>query len=146
MACSGFIVSVARGEVMTVAHCVKPQGPLTVDGQTAELIRKDEAFALLKIEPFSGKPALEISEGEVSIAQSVAASGWAYGEILVYIPRAVIGKDKGDFAMNGVIVPGMSGGPVVDASGLVVGINQASTDALGIACGAREIRDFLKGR
>lgn len=143
MICTGFVTNIARGEVITASHCVKPKGPLVIDEKPAELIRVNDAMALIKIEPF-GKPALTISNEDVLVTQVVATIGWAYGEILVYVPRAIIAKDKGDFAMNGPIVPGMSGGPVVDENGVVVGINQASTDAFGIACGPKEIREFLK--
>ena len=38
----------------------------------------------------------------------------------------------------------MSGGPIIDMTGQVIGINQATSDIVGLACGAGEIREFLE--
>jgi len=49
-----------------------------------------------------------------------------------------------DILLDGPIANGMSGGPVVDEKGKVVGINQVSDGTSGGICSAREIREFLK--
>lgn len=53
----------------------------------------------------------------------------------------------GEFAVDGAIIPGMSGGPVIDESGRVVGMNVATTlppgRSLGIIIPIEEILDAL---
>jgi hypothetical protein len=46
--------------------------------------------------------------------------------------------------VQGGYLPGMSGGPLIDADGLVVGIVQTSAHNVGYGVGARVIQAFIQ--
>lgn len=140
-ACSGFVVDASKGWVLTAAHCLGGDN-LTVDQVPSYPIRQNDMLALIAIEPQT-KPPLDIGDG-VKLGEPVNSYGWAYGQFLTLLSRHVAGFVKGDVILDNPIVAGMSGGPVLNQEGKVVGINQASTDRLAMVCGAKEIREFLK--
>ena len=58
--------------------------------------------------------------------------------------RHIAGLRDFDLALDGPLIHGMSGGPIVERGGKVVGIGQSSDQQTGFGCGAEEIREFLK--
>ena len=73
--------------------------------------------------------------------------GYGYGWMQV-MQRHIASLKDGDIFMDAPVAPGMSGGPIVDLQGRVVGLNQATdpNHTLTQACGVEEIRAFLKTR
>lgn len=144
--CTGFVTSASRGEVLTARHCVgdDPHEELYVDGQESEVIRVNDMFALVRIEPMTKPP---IEWGILpQVGDQVITYGYGYGFMLV-LKRNVARIDGGqDIVTDGPLVPGMSGGPVVDRNGRVVGINQASSEVIGVICGVNEMRAFLASK
>lgn len=141
--CTGFVVSAAKGEALTARHCVLQDAMMTADGEPSNIVKVDEVFALITVKAMS-KPPIDISKNEAKIGERVALYGFGYGSMQI-IQRAVASYWDSDIVLDGPIVNGMSGGPVVNQAGKVVGLNQASTDVLGLACGAEELRKFLAG-
>lgn len=140
--CTGFVVDAARGQALTARHCVGNE--LTVDGQVSEVIKADETLALVKV-PAMRKPPLEIRKKSISLGERVWSLGFGYGKMKVF-SRAISGWVIKDVILDGPLAPGMSGGPIVDKDGKVVGVNQASNQVLGIGCGYLEIRAFLTAK
>ena len=134
---------------MTAAHVVDGASSITVtfeDGTThpATLVNKDDAtdVALLKIDA-SGMtlhPLKLGSSGSLGVGDQVAAIGDPFGYQRSISTGIVSGVDRTVDAPNGFTVahaiqtdaalnPGNSGGPLLDASGEVVGIvDQIATD------------------
>lgn len=141
--CSGFVVGVNR--VITAAHCLPdPNGdfPLIVEDLPARTVRQDASFALIEVLGPLNKPSLPLRESEANVGEPVITFGYGYGSMKV-LYRHVAERDGEDVIIDGPIVHGMSGGPLVDALGQVVGLNQATVPELGKACGVKEIKKFL---
>ena len=142
--CAGFVVDAARGYVLTARHCVpSPEGvsPVYVDGEETRILAINGLFALLAYHPMR-KPPLDIRKDAPSRGEPVVSVGYGYG-VLTVLVRHVASLVADDVSIDGPLVPGMSGGPTVDAQGRVVFLNQVSNEAMGAGCGGAEIRAFL---
>jgi putative serine protease PepD len=138
---TGFVVD-AKGHIVTAAHVVDGASSITVtfqDGttRTAKLLGKDNAtdVAVLSVDP-SGLTLHPLGLGSSSgleIGNAVAAIGDPFTYQRSLSTGVVSGLDRTISAPNGFTVahaiqtdaalnPGNSGGPVLDASGKVVGI------------------------
>lgn len=149
--CSGFVVGIAY--VITAAHCKAPANTdIYVDGKPSRIIKQNDEFLLLSIEPNS-KPLLQLRKSRLNIGEPVATFGYAFGGPLQTYRRNASQycgcgySDVDHLFLDGPTSPGMSGGPVIDSDGRVVGLNQAIMEnLLGVACTADEIKDFLNGK
>lgn len=142
--CTGFVVSFAHGWVLTARHCVYHPEQTTVDEFPTQVVRISDTFALLQI-PFGMKPHLEFAKKRPKEGTPVVAIGYGYN-ILGIFTRHIVGWDGSDFAFDGGVPPGMSGAPVLDSDGRVVGLVQATSQYIGLACGLDEIQQFLKAK
>lgn len=141
--CAGFVVDASRGYVLTAAHCAPPTAEeLLVEGEPTTRVAENEVFALLTIDPMS-KPPLEVRKDPTRLGEEVLSLGFGYERQMV-LRRVISSIREGDYLLDGVLVPGMSGGPVVDQEGRVVGLNQASNASVGVICGEKEILEFLR--
>ena len=144
MLCSGFVVDASRGLALTAEHCiVNEQIALFVDDQPSEVIKTSEWLALVKV-PALTKPPLEIAPRLPDITAPTWGFGWAFGEKFLVLERPVAAHDGTDLVVGGAFIEGMSGGPVVNEQGQVVGLIQGGVPAASWLSGANEIRDFLK--
>lgn len=135
--CTGFMV--APKMALTAAHCVPADGvPFWVDGQASVVLKRDGMLALVDA---PAKPVLHFAAG-LKIQESVTSFGFAWGNMTILSRRVAAFKD-GDFATDGPLAPGMSGGPTVNQAGDVVGINQAANSVVGVLCGVTEMLVFL---
>ena len=140
------VVLDAEGEILTNAHVVEGASAIrvTVEGRPqsieARLVAadRDADLALLQLEGTTGlEPAPLGSSGDLAVGDDVVAIGNALGlrggptvtrGIVSALDRSL---DTGSGTMTGLlqtdasISSGNSGGPLVDASGRVVGINTA---------------------
>lgn len=135
--CTGFVV--APKYALTAAHCIVDPENFTVDGEAGILFTRDAQFAL--VNAAGHKPALKLAKS-LRLQEPVISFGYAWGDLFVFNRRVAIFKDT-DWAMDGPLAPGMSGGPTVNQAGEVVGINQQANAIIGIECGVEEIQGFL---
>ncbi len=149
VACSGFLI--ADSLVLTADHCVGDS--MTVAGIAATVVSADEYYDLALLSaPVHDTPLL-FRDAPVTRFEFLAGIGHAYGwqRLLLLHVRVYyvdITPEKG--MRPGILVKpgyigGMSGGPVVDADGYVVGVIQASNHDLGYGVGVKLIRAFLVG-
>ena len=128
--CSGFVIK--KDTVQTAYHCLMAtDGTLKVDGGPAEILYADRLMdsAVLAVKTGTRKP-LRAAANRPLPGEDVWAMGHAVGLKKVTTMQAkVLDKDNHDrkyIVTEPKVIPGMSGGPVLNASGEVVGMNHMS--------------------
>ncbi|MGB4334065.1 MAG: trypsin-like peptidase domain-containing protein [Chromatiaceae bacterium] len=140
---SGLIVDAAQGYVLTNAHVIKDASRITVTLKdrrsfSARLLGTDAAadIAVLVLTPVPpGLSALQFGDSDrLEVGDFVLAIGNPFGigqTVTSGIISALGREGMGGAGVGGLIQtdasinPGNSGGPLIDLSGLVVGINTA---------------------
>ncbi len=137
--CTGFVI--APGVVMTAKHCTE-DGPVTADDKPTVLVAQDALYDLALLATDTGsRPALSLRASGLLRGEHVTAIGYAGGQgFLAQMPGSVMllrARVENDIApcviMSYIGIPGMSGGPIIDARGYVVSV--VSRGITGIACG-----------
>jgi S1-C subfamily serine protease len=158
--CSGAIIS-EGGIVLTCAHCFALKGLNKVyiklsDGKYFPaqplLIDVDADLALIAPVTFQGKMAYFKMGKEPQVGQEVVSFGSPLGIQHTVTVGTVINKNGKHLLHSAFVNPGNSGGPLVDLSGRLVGLNEATIrtmddrDAQGlfVAIGLSQIRAFLE--
>ncbi|HEV2688038.1 MAG TPA: trypsin-like peptidase domain-containing protein, partial [Bryobacteraceae bacterium] len=140
---SGFLIS-EDGKILTNNHVVANEHQLevTLSDQSkykANLLSRDEGndLALLQITPRKKLPILRLGDSEgLQVGQKVLAIGNPFGldgtlttGVVSSLGRAIRGEDnqrlEGLIQTDAAINMGNSGGPLLDSSGDVIGINTA---------------------
>lgn len=157
---TGFVWS-PDGYIVTANHVVGRASSVEVelDGGTeleGKVVGRDpySDVALLKVESGSLAP-IELGEsGELKTGQFVLALANAFGEStsatlgIVTSPRRTLQGWWGVVMEDAVITdaklnPGYSGGPLVNASGKLVGMNVAYFSGRGVAVSARTLKEII---
>lgn len=143
--CSAFYIDLIH--LITAEHCVPQKGEQLVayaTGEPLRVIRETEnGLALIESQPATGVVPLKLAKS-VEMGERLFSFGYAYGETFVGLQRNAAGKYQGHLWVDGPLASGMSGGPVVNERGEVVGVNQASTPEIGVVCLVPEIKELLK--
>ncbi|MCS5734032.1 S1C family serine protease [Herbiconiux daphne] len=140
---SGFFIS-ADGLALTNNHVVVGAGTMKVrvggegSDYNAEILGSSECLdlAVIKVDG-SGFPFLDWQKGDVTTGEEVYAAGFPLGDPEFTLTKGIVSKNDtpGQSAWASIdhiiehdakIRPGNSGGPLVNASGEVVGVNYAS--------------------
>jgi S1-C subfamily serine protease len=145
---SGVVVG-GHGEVLTNAHVVKSCAQINVrssagDSATAQLIAHDEKNDLAVIRsatPLSSVAAFRDGK-PVRAGDAVVALGYPLSGLLATTANLTVGNvsalaglgdDSRYLQISAPVQPGNSGGPLLDASGHVIGIVTAKLDAALVA-------------
>ncbi len=147
--CTGFVIAPQR--VLTAGHCAGNQ--IQVDGVEATALKVDEASDLLLLKSNTKKTPLEFNDVIVWRFEPLTALGYGLGWkslVVLHVSVVVVTQVPAEGFPAGIIVQteyvhGMSGGPVVDEGGKIVGIVQAGSEGLGFGVGTQLIRAFLLG-
>lgn len=147
--CTGAVV--APTWVLTAAHCMSE--PLSADGVAASVLKVSETYDLMLLSVDTRKPSLEISDEKAERFQQLTAIGYAFGltKLAVMSVRVLLVDvvPEEHIAPSVFVQPqyieGMSGGPVVDAEGRLVGVIQNAGEGAGLHIGTLLIRAFLLG-
>lgn len=150
--CAGTVVHGLQHHVLTAEHCVSDNGklvPVDVDGVRATLLKVSADLVLLSV-PDLDKPSIAFRKEHATMGEVTYAFGFGYGRPTVLM-RPIIwlvtyhnNNDQEELVVDGPFINGMSGGPVVDADGNMLGVVQKSNPALGFASGPDIIKAFLR--
>jgi S1-C subfamily serine protease len=146
--CTAFSINQKKGRYLTAGHCVGDQGTVVLINDTeAELLYADYVndIAVYDVADGKGQPALKLGLAPV-IGDEIMYVGHGYG---APVPVAEVGiflipsqlppfeaLSPKQFASTDAI-PGMSGGPIVNRKGEVVGMVTCSYRQLG--CGVEYV-------
>jgi S1-C subfamily serine protease len=152
--CTGVVIQ--KGLILTAAHCAdSEEGILAINADDAptEIVAVDDSYdlAVLSSPAAERRPVLELGSGALMRGDHLTAIGYAGGgEFLVQMNGLLMLQaarvDEGlapCIIANYIGIPGMSGGPVIDASGRLVSI--VSRGITGVSCGMNTeiLRVFL---
>lgn len=139
---TGFLVS-KEGHYLTNNHVVEDCRSIAIDGVPATLVAQDSNFdlALLSVSPPPNAEPATFAEKPARLNSDVTVIGYPLAGFLggVNVTRGAVTSLKG-IAGDGVrmqisapVQPGNSGGPVINASGNIVGIVVSKLDAQRVA-------------
>jgi len=141
---SGFFVS-DDGLIITNEHVIEGCDRLSLpDGDALQIIAREASsdLALLKASGSLNASGLSLRSGRgLRPGDRIWVAGYPLGGYITsdlsiasgdVMALAGIGQDRREFQMSAPIQPGNSGGPVLDASGHVVGVVVSGLDKLGL--------------
>lgn len=153
--CTAFVIHEQKNLVLTAAHCFDSDGveKMFVDNKpVTKLVAKDTKKDLLVLQVDDlDRPALKLAPSDPKLGDSVASYGYGYGLESPLLKVHHVAADKLHIdqeniggpliAVDTSYVNGMSGGPLVNMSGEVVGVVQLGTNLVGFGVGAETIQD-----
>lgn len=161
--CTGFSINKRHSNILTAYHCIQmdlndPDSPeaehVYVDGQLAYVLAKWPDYDLVILSGTWRKPSLDYRQEPVRKGLPVAALGFAYGRVTDMLLTGVIAAPSADWGIPGPegnwqtvdrpFIGGMSGGPIFDEFGDVVGVVQQADDWTGISRPLSEIVQLTK--
>lgn len=145
--CTGFSINPGKAYILTANHCVS-MGPFTVDGVPSYIVHAaPELDMAIVVNTAQAKPALHYRKAPIHAGTPVAAIGYAYslpqpafkqGTISMPWTNYVAVDDQKRIEMGPwtmldfPLIPGMSGGPIFDQDGRVVGVTLRTDNYEGV--------------
>lgn len=154
--CTAFSIDRERGHYLTASHCLhlgededKGDTPI-IDKQELEILYEDVDLDLAVVKITTLRAALKIQTKPVLVGMEVAVFGFALGRQVPSLRTAVVSRL--DLTSNGLpfmgvdtaLVGGMSGGPIVDYTGKVVGVSARSDPQTGYSLTPQFIYEHTK--
>ena len=147
--CTAWAIDVRK--FVTAAHCIGDN--MMIDGHPAFVIKQDATLDLAVIVADYVVPALTIREAPLTREESAIGLGYGFSwkfptithhkvMMLDYTPLPNDIPTPGTWFSFGFI-GGMSGGPVIDDNGQVVGLVQRGSDVVGYGVSSATIFAFL---
>ena len=141
---------------MTALHCLDPYSGEgtgdkseidvpTLDGKPLKVIYENKTLDLAIIQSDVRRLALQYRTETLEVGNEVAALGFGAGMTTPMLRTAVVSLFLTDsegtewILLDNALIPGMSGGPIVDFRGRVVGVNDKSNQYSGMSLSIAQI-------
>lgn len=153
--CSGVVINREAAYLLTAAHCTgmmkdREGYSITVNGRHAELARANEILDLAIVK-FDAKDeqAMPLAEETPPAGSEVAVIGFLLGSPHLHLQFGHIAArraEDGAVVMDAVILPGDSGGAIIDSAGRLIAMTNRyyQGTAVGLAVPIESVRDFVK--
>ena len=158
--CTAFSINYDQGLYMTARHCTQPfegndseKGAPSVieefptfNGKPLFLVFESDALDLAILKSYVKTPALRYRTKPTDVGQAVGAYGYGYGGATPIFRVGVVSVFQRDergsewMLLDTPLVRGMSGGPIVDEDGRVVGVNKATDQTSGTSLSVTQIK------
>jgi S1-C subfamily serine protease len=145
--CSGVVI--AKGLILTAGHCVAASNlSITVNNRHASLERYNTILdlAVLKFRPKLEDP-MPMAEKNPALGTEIAAAGFLLGaqELHLQFGRVSAYDGEGRMKVNVQVLPGDSGGPMLNKEGHLIGMTIAYYEgsSIAVAVPIETIRDFV---
>lgn len=130
--CSGIVINADAGYVLTAAHCTEDLESLTVNGHDADLVRRNAILdlAVLRTAFKKGKAvAIPLALVAPKAGDAVTILGHAFGSPDTIVRRGTLAHPReaqtGLTWVDATLIPGDSGGALLNAKGELIGVNVA---------------------
>lgn len=153
--CSGAVVQpepTLPPVVLTAAHCVSPTAEVTVNGRHASVAQFNHILDLAVLEFRVKKElVLPIAQTDPVLGSEVAILGFPFGSETFHAQQGIVAapydRECKCLKLNADVIPGDSGGAVVNSKGELVGLTAAiyfnGPAHLGAAVPLSVVKDFL---
>lgn len=151
--CSGVVLNEQTGYLLTAAHCIplgeKSSYSLTVSRRHAELVKVNRLLDLAVVKfRVKGEHQMVLAEETPPRGTEVAVVGFmlASKEMRAQYGHVASPKSEdGALVIDGVTLPGDSGGAVIDSAGHLIGMTNQfyRGTAVGLAVRVEELDDFV---
>jgi S1-C subfamily serine protease len=137
---------------ITAAHCVKGVAEGTVYGIRFLVVTRDDNADIAAIYTFlPSSYAFTVAEADPAIQEPVFAVGHALADPELTVTSGVVAHSPVPFEANGAghlvldlsLIPGMSGGPILNLKGEVVSIIQDTGVGIGFGADPALLRKFV---
>lgn len=151
--CTGEVIAPHR--VLTAAHCVGDN--MAADGIPVGtgILAYSKYFDLALLDVKTEKPALALRRLPIARFEDLSAIGYGWGlshmfalkvnPFLTNMKMPDENPSAPEMLAQWGYVGGMSGGPVIDSRGLMVGIVQRTGDGVGLGVDVLQIEAFIAG-
>ncbi len=153
--CTAFVIE--KGWGVTAEHCVTTdegfdlkilddqRRKITVFARSITSGFNGDDIAILTGEIFKETPGLTLSDNIPDLGEDVYAMGFADGTPFPFLVKSSIARkwDPFYFSLQDGVLPGMSGGPVVDTNGNVVGVISRGNYGATQSSGSEHIQELF---
>ena len=150
--CTAFSINRDQGLYMTAAHCVPPSYSAEevdeprIDGQPVTVVFLSAELDLAIVKAVVKRPALYPRAEALVAGNEVGSYGYGYGGMAPIFRSGVVSGFITDpttaaewLMFDNALVGGMSGGPIVDRDGFLVGVNSKSDGLSGLSLSIAQI-------
>jgi S1-C subfamily serine protease len=152
--CTGIVINAADGYVLTAGHCIEETAGFSyaVDRRDASVVRVNHVLdlAVLKTRLRKEATTLPLAPAVPAVGSSVAVLGYPFNARTLTMQAGIVANpDVEGFAwMNADLLPGDSGGAIVNDAGELVAVTSGTLYRgpahIGVTVGLETLRGFVE--